>query len=138
MDKVQNDPAPLPPSVRLSAARWLSHNAQLFLKKEKSLRSRSARRWARLDGWRGGADSEEWAERHSSWYLSISCWSITRCMSSCGPERQHQRAAGGAELNAWVAHRWSVDGGDCEQGEDATVGGATASIVIGCKMMDLH
>lgn len=102
MNKVQNDPAPLPPSIHLSAARLVSDNAQLFLKKEKSLRSRSARRWARLDGWRGGADSEEWAERHSSWYLSISCWSITRCMSSCGPRDTASEGSGGAELNGQI------------------------------------
>lgn len=121
MDKVQNGPSttlpcgpsgPSPLCLCLSAAA-LSHasrDAQFFLKNEKSLLSRSARRCARLDGWPPlpRADTEEWAERHSSWYLSINCWSITRCMSSCGPRQtRRERVRGGGTVcrSGWMQQR---------------------------------
>lgn len=79
----------LPPRLSLTwfvsvcCAYGQSNRAQLFLKKEKSLLSRSETRRARLGDWlREDPDRELWAERHSSWCLSISCWSITLCISS--------------------------------------------------------
>lgn len=46
--------------------------------------------------------------------------------------RHRIRGQQGAELNGRSTHRWSVDDG--ERGNDATVGGATALILIGCNM----
>lgn len=60
-----------------------SSRAQLFLKKEKSLLSRSETRQTRLWDWLlEDPDREPWADRHSSWCLSVSCRSITLCISS--------------------------------------------------------
>lgn len=79
---VVTPPPHLTPSLACLSAvlRASPSGAQLFLKKEKSLLSRSEMRRVRLDDW--PPDREAGAERHSSWYLSINCWSITLCMSS--------------------------------------------------------
>lgn len=72
--------------LSVCCAQGQSNRAQFFLKKEKSLLSRSEMRWARLEDWPLWAlddpDREDGAVRHSSWCLSISCWSITLCISS--------------------------------------------------------
>lgn len=91
----------LPPhflTPSLSLSHTPPHSDQFFLKKEKSFLSLSETRWARLDVWPpwglDDPDREDGAERHSSWYLSISCWSITLCMSSCKREARSRWEGG--------------------------------------------